>query len=228
MNYLLYQLHGSNPCDNAKCLVFDPNSYKMEHDFDSFINYTGPLKRVVFLEEYSIGRATDIWHDKRFLNNPDIIWIGNFVGGGNGAGEYSVYEKFKKIIDVNSVNYEMVHILTNSEYEFSLLDDVFKDNKPNYSAVHYCDMIAIEEMLHSQKPKRFTFFSRNFNGHRFLIFLDLKRRGVISNSYFSFFNIRNIYKTQEESYSYYDLTELSRIFYELINDLSSTQVLHNK
>lgn len=216
MRYLFYFLDNFEHRPGIDCLVFDSSQYEVESDLNTFLAYTGPLQRVVFVEEYSIGRSTEPWYDRRLAEHKDLLWIANFGGGSN----YDVYRKFKRILDMHGVNYERVHVLTNSAYEFEMLDKIFNDKAPNYIASHYCDLIGIREMLQSQKPKKFTFFSRNWGPFRLLAFIDLMRRGVTDDSYFSFFNIKNIYKDDYEPYYYYNLNEISNNLYQAIEGAS--------
>lgn len=217
MRFLVYYLDNFETRHGIDCLVFDTNEYQVESNFDNFINYNGHLQKVIYIEEYSLGRAVEVWQHKSLINQHNITWIANFGGG----SPLDVYRKFKRILDINGVNYEKVNILTNSNYEFEVLDKIFSDKKPNYVAVHYCDMIAIRELVQAQKPKRFSFFSRNWNHYRLLSFIDLMERRILPNSYFSFFNVKNIYKPEHEAYHYYDLNEISSYFYQAINEASN-------
>lgn len=219
MKFLLHQLDNFEPVYKINCLVLDDREYDIEPEFNKFINYSGDTKRIIYIEEYSLGRARDIWHHQGLTQQKDIIWVANFGGG----TPIEIYEKFKQILDINEVNYEKVTIFTNSNYEFEILDRVFTDKKPNYVAAHYCDMIAIRELVQSHKPKKFSFFSRNWNQYRLLSFIDLMQRNILTNSYFSFFNIKNVYKSDVDAYEYYNLNEISEYFYQALSESSNKE-----
>jgi len=213
MKYLIHYLN-TEPRLTIDCLMIDPDSYSVEPDINSFLEYSGNLQKVMYVEEYSFQRYASTMFDTRFATT-NVSWIINF-GGGTDRGTFLLLKQF---LDSNGIDYTTVSVLTNSKYEFEMLDSVFVgESKPSYSAVHYCDLIAIKEYLHSRKNKKFMFLSRNWNPYRLVNFIDLCSRDIIKDSYISFFNIKNIYKDEAAAYEYYSLNEISDILYITIQD----------
>lgn len=217
MKYLIHYLN-TEPCYEIVCLMIDPDSHSIEPDINSFLEYSGNLQKVMYIEEYSFSRYASGLFDPRFAAAKNVSWIINFGGGTNQHTALLL----KQFLDINNIDYTRVSVLTNSKYEFEILDSVFtEESKPGYSAVHYCDLIAIKEYLHSRKNKKFMCLSRNWNPYRLVNFIDLCSRDIIKDSYISFFNIKNIYKEEVAAYEYYNLNEISDTLYNTIQDSSN-------
>ncbi len=193
---------------------FDMNKVQLETSFKKFCKDSSSLKKIVYLEEQRIGDNL-IFNDVNF-KNLDALFLVNFC---DGANIYTI-EKLKKWIETNQIPDEKILIISHSEHERELIKRMIDKNPNiNFVIVQGPTHIAFKEFLGKRYKKRFLFLSRNWNLSRLVSFVDLKRRGILENCYYSFFNIKNIYSSHHECYS---MTEIEDFFSRGIRDINAT------
>jgi hypothetical protein len=111
--------------------------------------------------------------------------------------------------------------MAHSEHDVDLIKSIIKTNI-NFAIVPGPLLIVLHEFLTKKFKKRFLFLSRNWHNTRLVSFVDLRRRGILNNSYYSFFNVKNIYADNRiEPRQYYSLEEIDTIFKNSIADISA-------
>jgi hypothetical protein len=196
---------------------FDLLSYECNDNLDNFLAYKGPMQPVVYIQELLFDDPSripnispDKFHDK-------ITWMVDFTGG----VDQSRYYQLLNLLERFKVKFSNLHILVNSRYDLEFASEILNNKDVTITEIYYGNLIALREIISHTKGKRFISLIRNFNPYRFFNFIDLYRRGILENSYFSFFNIKDVYGDKKEHYS---LEELDRIFFEVASQLSDIQL----
>jgi hypothetical protein len=184
---------------------FDTDKFKLEQNLKEFWKYKGPLKKIVYIEERRISNETLI--DNSILRHLDATFVVDFGDG----PDIFIIENLKKWIAKNHIPDEKILIMSHSRNDINLVKTIIgKETKINFVIVQTPSHTAFEEFIGKKYKKRFLFLSRNWNVTRLISFVDLQRRGILENSYFSFFNVKNVYSSN--SHEYYSYNEIDEYF----------------
>ena len=190
-DYVCTKPEGYNPKYGSYLIDVTENNSIFVYNLQEFFNYNDTsLKKILVVDERTIENNCFEYDDRLETDNFELLV--DLTGGCS----LHIYEKLKEYVDKCKIDYKKIFVLTNSKYEFTLLDSVFSgENKPTYvftpASAH---SIGVYEILGSTRKKRFLFLSRNVNKNRFITFIDLMRRGVLDNTFYSFFHIKNLYR----------------------------------
>lgn len=196
---------------------FDSNKIQLENNLKTFWAYKGPLKKVVYLEERRISDDTLI--DSSILRHIDATFVVDF---GDGPDIY-IIENLKKWISKNHIPEEKILVMSHSRNDINLVKTIIgKETKINFVTVQTPSHTAFEEFIGKRYKKRFLFLSRNWNTTRLVSFVDLQRRGILENSYFSFFNIKDVYSSKNREF--YSFEEIDEVFQYGIEKISQKNV----
>jgi hypothetical protein len=194
---------------------FDMEKVEIIYDFKKFVKDSSSLKKVVYLEEHKVANDS-LFNDERF-KKLNALFLVNFS---DGTSIYTI-EKLKKWIEINQISEEKILVMAHSEHDVDLIKSIIKTNI-NFAIVPGPLLIVLHEFLTKKFKKRFLFLSRNWHNTRLVSFVDLRRRGILNNSYYSFFNVKNIYADNRiEPRQYYSLEEIDTIFKNSIADISA-------
>jgi hypothetical protein len=215
IKYLIHVFDSRNTAPHLYTYHFDPKTYLTETDLDSFLNYTGDLQRILYIQELIFIDPTRIPNIDIDKFQTGIIWMFDTTG----CVDYSRYKQVEEFVIRYKIKPEHTHILVNARYDFELVKSIFTDPKITITEFNYGEIIALREVCFSTKEKRFLALNRSMSRYRLFNFVDLHRRGVLKNSYFSFFNIKDIYGDRK---NYYTLEELDLLFYEAMIELDDS------
>lgn len=201
----------------SKHRYFDMNVVQVEPSFKKFCKEPSSLKKIVYLEEQRISNNLIFNHVN--FKNLDALFLVDFCDGTN---VYTI-EKLKNWIEINQIPDEKILIISHSEHERELIKRIMDKNlNINFVIVQGPLYTAFREFLGKRYKKRFLFLSRNWNCSRLISFIDLKRRGILENCYYSFFNVKNIYSNpNSDPFMHYSMTEIENYFNRGIQSITA-------
>lgn len=218
--YLFYYLSNCTSVYNfsKSHRQFNMDKAEITNDFKKFIKNKTSLQKIVYLREQIIARDFLFNHDK--FKNLNALFVVDFSDGTS----VFIIEKLKNWIETNQIPDEKILIMTHSEHEQNLITRIMnKKTNINFVIVPGPIQIALSEFLGRRYKKRFLFLSRNWNLARLVSFVDLKRRGILENSYYSFFNVKNLYSNPDtDPYQYYSIAEIDEYFRGGIREIYET------
>lgn len=198
---------------------FDMEKVQVETNFKKFCKNHSLLKKIVYLEEHKIGQDLLFCHDN--FKKLDVLFLIDFSDGTN---VYTI-EKLIKWINTNQIQDDKILIMSHSDNECQLIKKMFnKKTTINFVIVPGPVTIALSEFLGRRYKKRFLFLSRNWNYKRLGSFVDLHRRGILNNSYYSFFNVKNVYSSPISPHEYYSFKEIDFHFNNIIKEITLVNV----
>jgi hypothetical protein len=169
-----------------------------------FVDSKSLLQKIVYIREQAIN--DEFLFDSKKFKKLDALFLVDFCDGTN----IYIIEKLKKWIETNKIPDKKILIISHSQHECELIKRIIdKDTKINFVIIQGPTHIAFNEFLGRRYKKRFLFLSRNWNQSRLISFIDLKRRGILDNCYYSFFNVKDVYSNPNtDPYEYYSITEM--------------------
>jgi hypothetical protein len=196
---------------------FDMKKVKITNNLDEFINDKSLLQKIVYVREHIISR--DLLIDSIKFKNLNSLFVIDFS---DGTSVHTI-EKLKNWIEKNQILEEKILIMTHSEHEQNLITRIIGKKQINIVVVPGPIRIALGEFLGKRYKKRFLFLSRNWSLSRLISFVDLKKRGILENCYYSFFNVKNIYlDPNTDLYDYYSMAEIEDYFAQGIQSINAT------
>lgn len=194
---------------------FDMKKAKILNNFDEFINDNSLLQKIVYVQEHIISK--DFLIDSIKFKNLNALFVIDFS---DGTSVYTI-EKLKNWIETNQILDEKILIMAHSEHEQNLITNIMtKQTDINVVIVPGPIQIALNEFLGKRYKKRFLFLSRNWNPSRLISFIDLHRRRILDNCYYSFFNVKDIYSSPELPHNYYSLTDIEMFYNQSMQHIS--------
>jgi hypothetical protein len=196
---------------------FDMKKVLEEHDFKNFLKYEGSLKKIVFIEER--GLIDDLIFDHSKLKTLDAMFVVDL----NDGTCLPAIENLKKWVDRNQIPTNKIFVNSHSDHEAAIIKQIFGTNSDINLVVMPTTMnTVVQEFLAKKFKKRFIFLNRNWQQERLITFIDLHRRGVTENSYFSFFNSKNVYSNPEHPHEFYTLKEINQTVRENLDRIKTT------
>lgn len=154
---------------------------------------------------------------------PDYIksdQIKVFLDMSTGEIPISAYQTLATQIKEFGEKYFVINL--NSQYEFEEFNKLFPMEKPLIFLSNRNELHFFENVLTSQRPKKFLFLSRRFTPTRLLIFLDLHKRNIIQNSRYTFSIFKQVYGTP--NYEKFTCEELVEIWNNKFSSIESDYV----
>lgn len=182
------------------------NNIVLHENFNNFLNDEND-KKIFYIEELFF--MAEIEKDTLFLENFELInpYIKSIIEGNinvvmdisTGSIPMKYFSNFFLLIVKYGLNPAQVTILINSETEYNYFLMLINQHKININVVctHRNEVLFFEDLFMKPKKKKFLFLCRRYTPERLFIFLDLHKRKILENSYFSFSFCPNPYKESQ-------------------------------
>lgn len=188
MNYCLHE-HVENSVI-ANQFIYNYSNIERVADFNTFLRLETSQTKIYYFWEQSILQELKKFNSLMNLLSHEKI---NLLKQNNikvvidiSTGEISISEYSKIVEFIQHANFELdnVYVIVNSRFEYDQFVKLAGHPVVIYSGRN--EILFYENILTHKRPKRFLFLSRRWSLERMFNFLDLRKRGILDNSIYSF------------------------------------------
>lgn len=180
-----------------------------EKNFKRFVKNTSNLKKFVYIDERAV--RNNLLFNSDTFRSLDCTF---YIDIGDGADINTI----KNVCDwtiTNKISLANTIINCHNEHDKNIVKSFFgKDHAVQIIILQTCLLQTFHFLFGKKFKKRFLFLSRNWNTHRLVTFIDLHRRRVLDNAYFTFYNLESSHPLK-----YRDLKDIDQQFVGTIYDI---------
>lgn len=189
--FFLFDPAGLNP----NPLIIGNDNTIIIQDFDTFANVKTENK-TFYIPEVLIRQILNNSSNVTLLENYIPYLIANniniLVDISTGEISTNQYNSLLHFFNELKTPHRLLTLLVNTQFEFEILSAL--SSEISVVCTNRNEILFFDDLYLKKRPKRFLFLSRRFTVERLFIFLDLMRRKILENSFYSFSFIRDPYQ----------------------------------
>lgn len=185
---------GGTTSINSNSLILNRESIEDSTDFENFL--ASDHRKVFLLEEIVFINIqlvkADLISSLSFLTNfsdklkstqADIV-----IDISTGGISTSYFKDILRMVEVYRLDPSKVTILVNTQFEYDVFAKLISEYQVHANVVctHRNEVLFIDNLFSHHRQKRFLFLCRRWTPERLFIFLDLHKRKILDNSFYSF------------------------------------------
>lgn len=195
----------------------------------SFIVENSNTNKFIYFWELDLNECNFVINlDSDILNKIQNNKIKIIIDISTGELSTKHYYKVKNFVEYFNISLSNIYILVNTEYEQYELLKIFDINIPKVINTNRNKILFVNDVLGNKKPKRFLFLSRRWTPERFFIYLDLRRRGLLSDTIYSMSLKVNPYNFDQEDLTLKQVESFFQTFLQSkeFNNFTSANIVY--